>query len=189
MTVTIPPKGQYTIDPAQSSVTFTAKHQFGLATVRGSFALRSGEIRVSKPVTASVVRVVVDAGSFASGNRTRDKQVKSATFLHVENHPNITFESTGVRVDEAGDWTLHGTLTARGSAAPIELAVADASVTGDELILTATTVVDRYAHDITAMKGMAGRRLWMSVQIRARRITSIHTAPTDTAATDHEGHP
>ena len=107
MAVIVPPAGQHVIDPARSRVTFTANHQLGLGTVRGSFALRSGEITIADPLTASVVRAAVHAGSFASGSRTRDKKVKSATLLHVENHPDISFESTGVRVDEEGTWTLH----------------------------------------------------------------------------------
>jgi polyisoprenoid-binding protein YceI len=103
--VIVPPAGQHVIDPARSRVTFTANHQLGLGTVRGSFALRSGEITIADPLT--VVRAAVDAGSFASCSRARDKKVKSATFLHVENHPDISFESAGVRVDEEGTWTLH----------------------------------------------------------------------------------
>ncbi|WP_166459526.1 YceI family protein [Amycolatopsis pithecellobii] len=169
MTVVVPPAGRYVVDPGRSEITFTAKHQFGLGTVRGGFSLRTAEITVTDPPASSAVRVSVDATSFDSGHKGRDGKVKSKTFLDVERHPEIAFESTGVTVDSAGNWTVRGILTARGEKAPVELAVVDAKTAGTELTLTATTVVDRYAHGITAMKGMAGRHLHLTAQVRAHR--------------------
>jgi polyisoprenoid-binding protein YceI len=116
-----------------------------------------------------VARAVADSASFASGSKGRDKKVRSKTFLYVDNHPDIAFESTAARVDQSGVWTLQGTITARGVAAPVEFTVSEAAMSQDELALTATATVDRYAHGITAMKGMAGRRLQLTVEIRAVR--------------------
>jgi polyisoprenoid-binding protein YceI len=167
MAVVIAPPGEYVIDPARSRIVFTAKHQFGLGTVRGSFGLHSGEIAVTDPPTDSTVRAVADATSFASGSRARDKKVRSATFLHVEHHPHISFESTSAGLDSDGTWTLKGTLTARGVSAPVEFTVTDATTDNRQLTLAATATVDRYAHGITAMKGMAGRYLRLTAEIHA----------------------
>lgn len=38
----------------------------------------SGEVTIADPVTASTARAVIDAASFSSGHRQRDKDVKSA---------------------------------------------------------------------------------------------------------------
>ena len=62
--------------------------------------------------------------SFSSGHRQRDKDVKSANLLHVQEHPHIKFESSQLVPDGDG-WVLRGQLTAPGNAAPVELAVTD----------------------------------------------------------------
>src|SRR6185437_9349404 len=142
------------IDPSRSVITFSAKHQFGLGTVHGSFALRSGAIELAEPGTESRVTAVADAGSYASGSSARDRKVLSATFLDAERHPDIGFASTHAELDAAGTWHLHGVLTARGGAAPVVF-----------------TVV-RYAHGITALKGLAGRYLRLTATIRAQRTSS-----------------
>jgi hypothetical protein len=45
-------------------------------------------------VTASTARAVIDAASFSSGHPQRDKDVKSANLLHVQEHPHIKFASS-----------------------------------------------------------------------------------------------
>ncbi|MFD1274630.1 YceI family protein [Streptomyces kaempferi] len=112
---------------------------------------------------------VADATSFSSGSAARDRKVLSRTFLDTDSHPDITFTSTGAHRDADGTWRLDGLLTARGVRAPVVFTVTRAQMLDEELELTATATVDRYAHDITAMKGMAGRFLWLSATIRARR--------------------
>ncbi len=43
-----PPLGSYRIDPTRSTVAFTTRHLFGLAEVRGTLAMRTGQIRGGK---------------------------------------------------------------------------------------------------------------------------------------------
>jgi polyisoprenoid-binding protein YceI len=88
-TVQIPATGTYRIDPASSSVSFTTRHMFGLGAVNGTFGVVSGEVTIADPVTASTARAVIDAASFSSGHPQRDKDVKSANLLHVQEHPHI----------------------------------------------------------------------------------------------------
>jgi polyisoprenoid-binding protein YceI len=76
--VQIPAAGIYQLDPAASTVTFATRHMFGLAPVKGTFRLVSGQITIADPVTSSTVSAVIDAASFATGNPQRDKDVKSA---------------------------------------------------------------------------------------------------------------
>jgi polyisoprenoid-binding protein YceI len=165
-TVQIPPPGTYRLDPAASSITFTTRHMFGLGGVRGSFRLISGEITITDPVASSTASAVVDAASFDTGSAARDKDVKSATFLHVREHPQITFTTTGL-VQQGDQWVLRGQVTARGQSAPAELAVTEARPDGDGLLVKATTRIDRYAHGLTKKKGMAGRYLDLELTGRA----------------------
>src|SRR6201995_3457176 len=92
--VQIPAVGPYQLDPAASTVKFATRHLFGLAAVKGTFRLISGQVTIADPVTSSTASAVIDAASFATGNPQRDKDVKSARFLHVREHPQITFRST-----------------------------------------------------------------------------------------------
>jgi polyisoprenoid-binding protein YceI len=112
--------------------------------VKGTFGVLSGEVTIADPVTASTAQAVIDAASFSGGHPQRDKDVKSANFLHVQEHPHITFESSQLARDGDG-WVMRGQLTVRGNAAPVELTVTESRATGDGLTLRGTTRIDRYA--------------------------------------------
>ena len=165
-TVQIPATGTYRIDPSGSSVSFTTRHLFGLGVVRGTFGVLSGEVTIADPVTASTARAVIDAASFSGGHPQRDKDVKSANFLHVQEHPHIRFESSELARDGDG-WVLRGQLTVRGQAAPVELAVTESRASGAGLTLRGTTRIDRYAFGLTKKKGLAARYLDLEITAEA----------------------
>jgi polyisoprenoid-binding protein YceI len=168
-TVSIPPAGTYKVDAAASSVTFATRHMFGLGAVTGSFKLLSGEITIADPVTSSTATAVIDAASFATGSAARDKDVKSANFLHVQDHPEITFRST--ELEESGEgWVLRGQITARGHAARADVTLSEVRTDTNGLTIRATCRVDRYAHGITKKKGMAGRYLDLEITARAMPV-------------------
>jgi polyisoprenoid-binding protein YceI len=164
--VQAPRTGTYRIDPAQSEITFEAKHLFGLGTVRGSFRLESASVQIQHRPERSSAEAVVDATSFASGSGLRDKQVRGKRFLHTAEFPRITFASTRLR--HAGDnWVVEGLLTVRGQSRTISLTVVDPQPGTDTLTLVATTRIDRYAFGIKASRGMAGRHLDLSLLLIA----------------------
>jgi polyisoprenoid-binding protein YceI len=167
--VQAPPVGRYVIDPAGSSVTFVTKHMFGLGKVRGTFEVTRGVITIADPPQDSRVEAEVSASSFSTGNFLRDPQVCSRLFLGVRRHPAISFRSDSIRQHREG-WSVAGVLTVKGRTAPVELTVTSASAEGAAIVLRADCTVDRYAHAITMMPGMAARRL--SVQITARATSA-----------------
>ncbi len=164
-----PPAGTYRIDPSTSTITFTTRHMFGIAAVKGSFDLRAGEITVAEPVTASEVAAAAAADSFTTGNPKRDKHVRSVDFLHADTHPDISFRSTGL-VHDGASWVLRGIITARGNTAPAELTIIEASTNPNGLTVRATGKVDRYAHNISKLKGMAARYLTLNITAHADRV-------------------
>jgi polyisoprenoid-binding protein YceI len=166
--VQIPAVGTYQIDPAASTVTFATRHMFGLGPVKGTFHLVSSQVTIADPVTSSTASAVIDAASFATGNPRRDQDVKSARFLHVRDHPQITFRSTEL-VRDGDAWRLRGQVTARGTTAPAELTITEATASEDVLLIRATTRLDRYAHGLTKGKGLAARHLDMEITARATR--------------------
>ncbi len=167
--IRIPAVGEYRIDVKTSTVTFRTRHIFGLAPVSGSFRLREGHIRVADPVGESAVHATISAASFHTGVSARDTTVRSEQYLDVENHPHITFASTGF-AQQDGRWVLRGTLTVRGRGCPVDVVVEQAEVDGPRVRLRASARVDRFACGITAMKGMTGRWLTFALELQANRV-------------------
>lgn len=160
---TTPHLGRYTVDTDGSSVTFRTRHMFGLGPVRGRFALRSGVVDVAEPIGESRVRVEVEVATFHTRNPVRDSAVCSAKFLDAEHHPLITFDSA--RLDGT---TLAGELTAHGVTLPASFAIDPDSVrvTQGSFTAKATARIDRTEFGVTAMRGMAGRYLDVTVEVR-----------------------
>jgi polyisoprenoid-binding protein YceI len=157
-----PASGSYTIDPERTSVHFATRHMFGLGGVTGTFDVKSGRFTVGDSPSTGVVSVDVSASSISTGSAMRDKQVRAKTFLHTEYFPAISFRSMAVeRV--ADDWVISGLLTVKGDEAPLELTITNVEPVGSAFRFTAQARVDRYAHGVTAMKGMAGRFIDLSI--------------------------
>ena len=167
--IVAPAPGTYRIDAARSAITFTTRHLFGLGPVRGRFELREGVIRVTDPVHESSARAKISAASFRTGNPSRDGAVRSARLLDASAHPDIPFISR--RLDQAdGRWILHGLLSVRGNAHPVELLIEEAQPAGQDLHLRASAGIDRYDFGITKARGLAARHLKCRLDIVAHRL-------------------
>jgi polyisoprenoid-binding protein YceI len=161
---TTPPRlGRYLIDTT-STVTFTTRHIFGLAPVRGTFAVRSGTVDVAEPLDDSVVSVEIDAATFATGTKARDSAVRSARFLDTDRHPVLTYVSDGVT-----ESALTGTLTASGVSRPVTLTIEEYATDPEGFTARATTRIDRTEFGVTAARGMAGRYLDVELKVRCVR--------------------
>lgn len=130
---------RWSVDDAESFVEFAVKTFWGLTTVRGRFDRFDGTYEVGPGGTK--IELTIDAASLDTGNRTRDKHLRSNDFFGVDEHPQVRFTST--RVVEKRDGKLHveGDLDAAGKVVPLEF---DATVAeaGDVLELETTTIVD-----------------------------------------------
>ncbi|OLF13032.1 hypothetical protein BLA60_07265 [Actinophytocola xinjiangensis] len=168
MSTTTVEAGEYRVDAAASTISFTTRHMFGLGAVRGTFALREARVDVADDPARSSVRAVVDAGSVDTGIEARDRAVSSAVYLDAARHPDIVFVAGGAQ-GAGEDWVLRGQLTVRGVSAPLDLRVEQVRVDGSQVRVVATTVVDRFAFGITAARGMTGRRLRLRLEVVARR--------------------
>ena len=113
--------GTWAIDPSHSRLGFATKHAM-VATVRGQFNAFSGSLVLdgSSP-TASGATVEIDAASFASGNEDRDKHVRGADFLDVEQYPTLQFVARSVRRTDDDAFVMVGDLTIRGTTRPVEI--------------------------------------------------------------------
>ncbi len=113
--------GIWDIDASHSDVSFSVRHMM-VSKVRGRFGKFSGEIVTGENLTDSSVTATLDATSIDTNNEQRDGHIRSADFFDVENHPEWTFRSTALRVDD-GDLALDGELTIKGVTRPVTLAL------------------------------------------------------------------
>ena len=130
---------RWTVDEQESSVEFAVKTFWGLSTVRGRFDRFHGSYQMGPDETR--VELTVDADSLDTGNRTRDRHLRSADFFGVGDHPEVRFTSTRVRAAADGVLHVEGVLEAAGSAVPLAF---DATVEqlGEDLLVEATATVD-----------------------------------------------
>jgi polyisoprenoid-binding protein YceI len=113
--------GTWNIDPAHTTVGFVARHLM-IAKVRGRFTGVSGTITVPADRLQSSVEATIELATVDTGDDQRDGHLRSADFFDVENHPTMTFRSTGVKVD-GKDMVVTGDLTIKGVTRPVELDV------------------------------------------------------------------
>lgn len=166
--------GTWTIDPIHSDVTFIVRH-LGVSKVRGQFTTFSGEIVTAEDPLRSSVRATIDAGSFHSRQEQRDAHVRGEDFLHVEDHPELTFVSTGVR-HEDGEFKLDGELTIRGTTKPVTL---DLEINGfaegmngaPVVGISASTEINRKDFGVHggAAGAMVGEKIKVTLEIEANK--------------------
>jgi polyisoprenoid-binding protein YceI len=113
--------GTWDIDATHSTVGFVVRHMM-VSKVRGFFRDFSGEIVTAENPADSTVTATVDLASIDTRQEQRDAHIRSADFFDVENNPQMTFRSTGVRADGA-DWVIDGELTIKGNTKPVSLAL------------------------------------------------------------------
>jgi polyisoprenoid-binding protein YceI len=160
-----PRLGHYDIDARHSAVTFRTRHMFGLAPVRGAFTITSGTVNVAEPLAGSSIHAEIDAASFRTGNGQRDAAVRSGGLLDVGAHPVITFDAE--RVDGS---VLAGVLAVRGVTRPVSLTVDSVEPAASGSFTARGKVrIDRTEFGITAMRGLAGRYLELSVEVQCVR--------------------
>jgi polyisoprenoid-binding protein YceI len=104
--------GTWTIDPLHSEVGFSVRHMM-VSKVRGKFTKFAGQIVTADDLVSSGVTAEIDLASIDTGAEQRDAHLRSPDFFDIENHPLMTYRSTGIRV--VGDeYLVDGELTLKG---------------------------------------------------------------------------
>ena len=104
---------RWDIDVSHSAIHFHVRHMV-ISKVHGRFAKWSGRIALDEQdLTRSSVDVTIDTSSIDTQSPDRDAHLKSADFLDVEKHPQMTYRSRRIeKADGAyrviGDLSLHG---------------------------------------------------------------------------------
>jgi polyisoprenoid-binding protein YceI len=118
----VPEPGRYEIDPAHQSFEWIARHL--MHKVRGRFPAVTGVATIAEVPEESTLEIEIDANSIDTQDDTRDAHMRSNDFFGVEEHPTISFRSTGVRPgDGDNQWKVDGELTVKGTTRPITVDV------------------------------------------------------------------
>ena len=113
------------VDTSHAAANFKVRHLM-VAYVRGQLGPITGTVFIDEDdLSRSRVEVSIDARGIDTREPKRDDHLRSADFLDVANHPDVTFRSTHVEAPYglAGDLRVAGDLTIRGVTRPVTLAV------------------------------------------------------------------
>lgn len=110
----------FNVDPVHTHIDFAVRHLV-ISKVRGAFERFNIALDVDDATNLPTsIRVELDADSIETRVADRDAHLRSADFLHAEQHPKITFVSTKISgTPEA--FTIDGDLTIRGTTKPVSL--------------------------------------------------------------------
>jgi polyisoprenoid-binding protein YceI len=104
---------KWQIDPMHSAAHFSVRHMM-ISNVHGEFKLEGSVLTDPKEFNNSKVEAEIDASTIDTREASRDKHLRSADFLDVENFPNLTFVSSRIVGSPEDGFALTGNLTIRG---------------------------------------------------------------------------
>lgn len=141
--------GEWIIDPANSVAEFTMRYAL-FATLKGRLGAVEGTLILNARNPArSAVTASIAVESLHTGNRLRDRHLRSGDFFEAKRFPTITFQSTSVEAVDSERYRVVGALTIRDVTRKVEL---DAHFDGDPHVdgalsarFTATTTLSRHA--------------------------------------------
>ena len=162
--------GTWQIDPNHSAAQFSVRH-LGVSTVRGAFTKVSGSATYD-PANPSkdTLEATIDANSVDTRVEMRDNDLRSPRFFDAQKYPTITFRSKQTKaagsgkLQITGDLTIHGVtkevvLDVDGPSAPIK----DPMGKGQRMGASATTKVNRQDFGVSAMPGMVGDEITITI--------------------------
>ena len=162
--------GQWTLDPAHSSVNFAVRH-LGLTNVRGRFGRFDATLDVGESIDDVEVTAEVDMASVDTSNPDRDAHLRSTDFFDTAAHPTLTFRSTAVQ-GTGTDYSLTGELTINGVTRPVTLEVEFAGTDvfpGDQTThagFAATTTIRRSDYGIDFGLALGGDKVMLGDKIK-----------------------
>ncbi|WP_433932019.1 YceI family protein [Curtobacterium flaccumfaciens] len=138
--------GTWKIDPTHSEVTFSVRH-LAISKVKGKFETFDATVVTAENPLESTVEANIDVASINTGQEQRDQHLKTSDFFLTEEHPQLTFRSTGIEA-KGDDLHIAGDLTLRGVTKPVVLKAELGGFTTDgygqvKFGAEATTKIDR----------------------------------------------
>lgn len=113
--------GEYTIDPAHSTLGFVARHAM-VTNVKGKFLDFTGSLHLDGTDPAkSTASLDITMDSIDTGSADRDGHLKSADFFKTDEFPRMTFRSTEAQSLGGDDYRITGDLEILGTTRPVTI--------------------------------------------------------------------
>ncbi|MFF1446062.1 YceI family protein [Streptomyces sp. NPDC058295] len=113
--------GDYTIDPAHSTLGFVARHAM-VTNVKGKFNDFTGSLHLDgTDPSKSSATIDVTMDSIDTGSADRDGHLKTADFFKTEEFPTMTFRATSAEALGGDDYRITGDLTILGVTKPLSI--------------------------------------------------------------------
>ncbi|HZH69207.1 MAG TPA: YceI family protein [Flavobacteriaceae bacterium] len=112
-------KNTWALDPTHSELTFKVRHMM-ISNVKGEFKDFTIDVK-GDDLLNSDFQANIATTSVNTNNTDRDNHLRSADFFDSENHPALTFKSTGITQKEGNEYKLKGLLSIKGVSKEITL--------------------------------------------------------------------
>ena len=160
--------GRWRVDPHASHARFLATTLAGLVKTPGRFRALSGVLVVEEAHAAGAL--VIDSSSIDTGNRIRDRHLRSRDFFDVKRHPQLRYEAHSISSRDQGRARIDGELIVADTRTPLPLNVTLRAPTDGVLELAYHAEVDRVALGIRGARGMVPRAVQLDVAITLRQV-------------------
>jgi polyisoprenoid-binding protein YceI len=161
--------GHWQVEPRASHARFVARTLVGLVKTAGRFRSISGRLVVDGTLAAGAL--VIDPSSIDTGNRIRDRHLRSRGFFHVARHPELRYEARSVSAVEAGKARIEGELIVAGNRTQLPLDVSFRALGEDRIELACRTEVDRLELGVRGARMMVPRAVQLDLAIALRRAS------------------
>ena len=113
------PAGNYKIDSVHSVAYFELGHMGGISRFMARFNDISGDLVVDAAPEKSKIKVDVKTDSVDAKHEALDKHLKSPDFFNAVQFPTMSFTSSAVTLNAAGEGTVAGNLNLHGVTKPV----------------------------------------------------------------------
>jgi polyisoprenoid-binding protein YceI len=159
--------GRWLVDPQASHARFIAGALAGLVETRGTFRSLSGNLVVDETHAAGAL--VIDSCSIDTGNRLRDRHLRTRDFFDVKRHPRLRYHAHSVSGRDPDRAQIDGQLMVADTCTPLPLDVSLRSPSEGVVELACHTEVDRVSLGIRGARGVVPRAVQLDVAITLRR--------------------
>ncbi|WP_299893088.1 YceI family protein [uncultured Ruegeria sp.] len=170
---------RYELDPEHTSIYFTVDH-IGFAKTLGIFTDVNGSFMYDVDTQElGDVSVTIGTASVNTFNEARDGHVRKPDFLHVSEHPEITFVASGGAPTSDTTGTVTGDLAILGVTQPVTLNVTLNKIADypfghqrEVLGLSMTATIQRSDFGMTyaVENGLVGDEVNISIETEAMKI-------------------
>src|ERR1700682_5982704 len=102
--------GRWLVDQQASRARFLAGTLAGLVKIPGRFGALSGNLVVDGAHAAGAL--VIDSSSIDTGNRIRDRHLRSRDFFDIKRHPQLRYEAHSISSHDPGGARIEGEVIA-----------------------------------------------------------------------------